>query len=180
MFLCLFLSREEPAQSATSGSRRKRAQRRAEKQDGPGTQPEPETGTVGTIFPETERGTGTVGTVFQEPKPEPSLSVKTVLEYRQNPFLERNRQNRNPEPLELSHTRTVTEPNQDQSEKTKQQDDISKMQCSLSPIVDFALNRPSTVFLQKYGRLSSQNCSQRAVTQNCDMPRTLNMRRHAV
>ena len=68
-------------------------------QDGPGTEPEPETGTVGTVFPETEGGTETVETVFamlgrctllqppvvetdfQEPKPElePSLSVKTVL-----------------------------------------------------------------------------------------------------
>ena len=41
-------------------------------QRGPGTEPEPETGTVGTIFAGTERGTGTAGTVFQEPKPEPS------------------------------------------------------------------------------------------------------------
>ena len=50
-------------------------------QDDPGTEPEPETGTVGTVFPGTERGTGTVGTVFQEPKPElePSLAAKTVL-----------------------------------------------------------------------------------------------------
>ena len=47
-------------------------------QDGSGTEPEPETGTVGTSFPETKRGTGTVGTIFQEPKapkPDPSLSV---------------------------------------------------------------------------------------------------------
>ena len=39
-------------------------------QGGSGTEPEPETGTVGTVFPETESGTGTAGTVFQEPKPE--------------------------------------------------------------------------------------------------------------
>ena len=32
--------------------------------DGPGTEPEPETGTVGTVFPGTERGIGTAGTVF--------------------------------------------------------------------------------------------------------------------
>ena len=32
-------------------------------QNGPGTGPELETGTVGTGFPETERGTGTVGLV---------------------------------------------------------------------------------------------------------------------
>ena len=49
-------------------------------QEGPGTELEPETGTVGTFFPETERGTGTVGTFFQEPQPEPALSVKTVTE----------------------------------------------------------------------------------------------------
>ena len=45
-------------------------------QGGSGTEPEPETGTVGTVFPETESGTGTAGTVFQKPKPEPSLPVK--------------------------------------------------------------------------------------------------------
>ena len=39
------------------------------KQGGPGTEPEPETGTVGTVFAGTERGTGTAGTVFQEPEP---------------------------------------------------------------------------------------------------------------
>ena len=50
--------------------------RNSQKQGGSGTELEPETGTVGTVFPETEVGTGTVGTVFQEPKPElePSLS----------------------------------------------------------------------------------------------------------
>ena len=32
-------------------------------QGGPGTEPEPETGTVGTFFPETKSGTGTAGTV---------------------------------------------------------------------------------------------------------------------
>ena len=37
-------------------------------QGGPGTEPEPETGTVRTVFPETESGTGTAGTVFQKPK----------------------------------------------------------------------------------------------------------------
>ena len=36
------------------------------KQGGARTEPEPETGTVGTVFP-----AGTAGTVFQEPKPEP-------------------------------------------------------------------------------------------------------------
>ena len=38
-------------------------------QAGPGTEPEPETGTVGTVFPGTEPGTGTAGIGFQEPKP---------------------------------------------------------------------------------------------------------------
>ena len=57
-------------------------------QKGSGTEPEPETGTVGTVFPETESGTGTAGTVFQEPKPEPepSLPVETVLKQRKPPF----------------------------------------------------------------------------------------------
>ena len=45
-------------------------------QGGSGTELEPETGTVGTVFPGTESGTGTAGTVFQEPKPEPSFPVK--------------------------------------------------------------------------------------------------------
>ena len=44
------------------------------KEGGSGTEPGPETGTVGTAFPETESGTGTAGTVFQEPKPEPEPS----------------------------------------------------------------------------------------------------------
>ena len=47
------------------------------RQGGSGTEPEPETGTVRTVFPETESGTGTAETVFQEPKPElePSFHV---------------------------------------------------------------------------------------------------------
>ena len=74
--------------------------------------PEPETGTVGTIFPETESGTGTAGTVFQEPKPEPEPFFPVKL-YRntEKPFLQRNRRNRKPEPLEPFHLQTVTEPN---------------------------------------------------------------------
>ena len=32
-------------------------------QGGSGTEPEPETGIVGTVFPESESGTGTAGTV---------------------------------------------------------------------------------------------------------------------
>ena len=46
---------------------------------------EPETGTVGTFFPRAKSGTGTAGTSFQEPKPEPEpcLSVKTQLKYRE-------------------------------------------------------------------------------------------------
>ena len=54
-------------------------------QDGPGTEPEPETETVGTVFPGTGGRTGTAGTVFQEPKPEPepSLSDKPLLKHRE-------------------------------------------------------------------------------------------------
>ena len=54
-------------------------------QGGSGTEPEPETGTVGTVLPETESGTGTAGTVFQEPKPEPASPVKL---YRKTLFAE--------------------------------------------------------------------------------------------
>ena len=36
----------------------------AKMQGGSGTEPEPETGTAGTVFPGTERGTGTAGTVL--------------------------------------------------------------------------------------------------------------------
>ena len=77
-----------------------------------GTEPEPGTGTVGTVFPETESGTGTAGTVFQEPKPEPEPFFPVKL-YRNTdkPFLQRNRRNRKPEPLEPFHPQTVTEPN---------------------------------------------------------------------
>ena len=48
-------------------------------QGGSGTEPEPGTGIVGTVFPETESGTGTAGTVFQEPKPEPEPSFPVKL-----------------------------------------------------------------------------------------------------
>ena len=81
-------------------------------QGGSGTEPEPETGTVGTVFPETESGTGTAGTVFQEPKPEPEPSFPVKLHWNtEKPLLQRNRQNRKPEPLEPFHPQTVTEPN---------------------------------------------------------------------
>ena len=71
-------------------------------QGGPGTEPEPETGTVGTVFPGTERGTGTAGTVVQEPKPEPEpSSLLNCTETHKNPLLggtagteNRNRSNR--------------------------------------------------------------------------------------
>ena len=82
-------------------------------QGGSGTEPEPETGTVGIVFPGTEVGTGTVGTVFQEPKPEPEpcLSVRPVFALQRKTFPETNRRNRKPEPLEPSQSRTATEPN---------------------------------------------------------------------
>ena len=59
-------------------------------QGGPGTEPEPETGTVGTVFPGTERGTRTAGTVFQGPKPSPS-SLLHCTETHKNPKPESNR-----------------------------------------------------------------------------------------
>ena len=69
-------------------------------QGGPRTDPEPETGTAGTVFPGTESGTGTAGTVFQEPEPEPS-SLFNCTETHKNPLLKgtagtenRNRSNR--------------------------------------------------------------------------------------
>ena len=81
-------------------------------QGGPGTEPEAETGTVGTVFPGTESGTGTAGTVFQEPKPEPERSFPVKLYWNtEKPFLQRHRRNRKPEPLEPFHLQTVTEPN---------------------------------------------------------------------
>ena len=61
---------------------------------------EPETGTVGIVFPGTKRRTGTAGTVFQEPKPEPS-SLLNCTETHKIPLLRgttgtenRNRSNR--------------------------------------------------------------------------------------
>ena len=81
-------------------------------QGGSGSEPEPETRTVGTVFPETESRTGTAGTVFQEPKPEPEPSFPVKLYWNtENRFLQRNRRNRKPEPLEPFHPQTVTEPN---------------------------------------------------------------------
>ena len=83
-----------------------------DQQGGSGTELEPRTGTVGTVFPETESGTGTAGTVFQEPKPEPEPSFPIKLYWNtENPFLHRNSRNRKPEPLEPFHLQTVTEPN---------------------------------------------------------------------
>ena len=60
------------------------------------------TGTVGTVFPGTERGTGTAATVLQEPKPEPEpSSLLHCPETHKNPLLRgtagtenRNRSNR--------------------------------------------------------------------------------------
>ena len=46
-------------------------------QGGPGTEPEPETGTARTVFPGTERGTGTARTVKPKSKPEPSSHGNT-------------------------------------------------------------------------------------------------------
>ena len=70
--------------------------------DGPGTEPEPETGTVRTGFPGTKIGTGTVGTVFQEPQPEPCHPLNCTDMHRQS-SPQRNRRNRKLEPLEPFH-----------------------------------------------------------------------------
>ena len=80
---CLTPSRPTHLPGADKIVVRQRFFRHPLEQHGPGTEPEPETGTAGTVFPGTERGTGTVGTVFQEPKPEPSLGVKTALNQKQ-------------------------------------------------------------------------------------------------
>ena len=85
------------------------------KQSGTGTEPEPETGTVGTVFPETEIGTGTVGTVFQEPKlePEPSFPVKLYWNT-QKPFFTEEP----PEP-KTGTARTVPPPNRNRTEPNR-------------------------------------------------------------
>ena len=73
-------------------------------QGGSGTEPEPETRTIGTVFPETESGTGTAGTIFQEPKPEPEPSFPVKVYWNtEKPFMQRNRRNRKPEPIEPFH-----------------------------------------------------------------------------
>ena len=99
-------------------------------QGGPGAEPEPETGTVGTVFPGTERGTGTrnrrnrlnfpgtergtgtAGTVFQElkPEPEPFFPVKQYWNTQKPPSFE--------EPLEpkTGTARTVPSPNRNRTE----------------------------------------------------------------
>ena len=77
-------------------------------QDGAGTEPEPETGTVGAVFPGTENGTGSGGTVFKNRNC--AIPFIAVLKMRRT-FPKRNRRNRKPEPPKPSHARTVTEPN---------------------------------------------------------------------
>ena len=78
-------------------------------QGGPGTEPEPETRTVGTVFPGTERGTGTARTVF-EPKPEPSSLLNCILKHTRTPSLEEP-----PEP-KTGTARTVPSPNRNRTE----------------------------------------------------------------
>ena len=63
-------------EAAAEGGIARRAAHCPAFQGGSGTEPEPETGTVGTVSHETESGTGTAGTVSQKPKPEPSLPAK--------------------------------------------------------------------------------------------------------
>ena len=89
------------------------------KQGGSGTELEPETGTVRTVFPETESGTGTAGTFFwgtETGTGTPSFPLKMYWNT-EKPFLQRNRRNQKPEPIEPFHPQTVTEPNRGYSEK---------------------------------------------------------------
>ena len=76
-------------------------------QGGSGTEPELETGTVGTVFPRNRTRNWNHGTVFQEPKPEPepSLSVKLHCHTEKAPSPEKP-----PEP-KTGTARTVPPPN---------------------------------------------------------------------
>ena len=78
-------------------------------QDGPGTELEPETWTVGTVSPEPE--SGAVGTVFQEPEHEPSLFLLKQSWNREKYLSRKEPSNRKPEQLEPSNAWTATEPN---------------------------------------------------------------------
>ena len=73
------------------------------KQGGSGTETEPETGTVGTVFSETKSGTGTAGTVLEEPEPERRNRPVELYWNTEKNFLQKNRRNREPEPLEPFH-----------------------------------------------------------------------------
>ena len=74
-----------------------------------GTEPEPEPSEP--FFPKPKAEPEPPEPFSQEPKPEPepSFSVKMCWNT-EKPFLQRNRRNRKPEPLEPFHPRTVTEP----------------------------------------------------------------------
>ena len=82
---------------------------------GPGTKPEPETGTVGTVFPGTERGTRTAGTVLQEPKPQPEpSSLLNCTETHKNPL----KLEEPPEP-KSGTARPVPSPNRNRTEPNR-------------------------------------------------------------
>ena len=81
-------------------------------QGGSGTEPEPETGTIGTVFPKTESGTGTARTIFQEPNLNRNRPfLLNCTEIHKNPFCRGTAGTENPELLEPFHVQTVTELN---------------------------------------------------------------------
>ena len=67
---------------------------------------EPETGTVGTMFPESRRNLFSRNRNWNRNRP----FLLTVLKHR-NPLLQRNSRDRKPEPFEPFHSQTVTELN---------------------------------------------------------------------
>ena len=85
-------------------------------QGGPGTKPEPETGTVGTVFAGTERGTGTTGTVFQNRNRNRNRPLcETVLKHTKTLSLKEP-----PEP-KTGTARTVPSPNRNRTEPNRGQ-----------------------------------------------------------
>ena len=67
---------------------------------------------TGTVFPGTVFGSGTAGTVSRNRNRNWNRPLPVKLYWNtEDLFLQRNRQNRKPEPLEPFHAQTVTEPN---------------------------------------------------------------------
>ena len=93
-------------------------------QGGPGTEPESETGTVGTVFAGTERGTGTAGTVFRgtETGTGTVLSMKLYWNTQKTTSLEEP-----PEP-KTGTARTVPSPNRNRTEPNRGHPVFANMQ----------------------------------------------------